>query len=146
MERRRSLGSLKSFFWYAPQLSEASILCFHVPNFLRTHHREWLQFGGCWRAGVLSFWSSLRAHQLTILVAAIADDCDIFVYWRWKVLVAQLCPTLCDPVDCNLPCSSVHMIFQTRILEWVASPFSRGFSWPRDQTRVFCIAGRLFTI
>ena len=45
-----------------------------------------------------------------------------------KVLVAQLCPPLCDPMDCNLPGSSIHGIFQTRILEWVALPFSWGSS------------------
>ena len=42
-----------------------------------------------------------------------------------KVLAAQSCPTLCDPVDCSLPGSSVHGTFQARILEWVAIPFSR---------------------
>ena len=42
--------------------------------------------------------------------------------------VAQLCLTLCDPVDCNLPGSSVHGILQARILEWVAISFSRGSS------------------
>ena len=60
--------------------------------------------------------------------------------------VAQLCPTLCDPMDCSLPGSSVHGIFQARILEWVAISFSRGSSRPRDRTRVFCIVGRHFTI
>ena len=45
-----------------------------------------------------------------------------------KVLVAQLCPTRCDPVDCSPPGSSVRGILQARILEWVAIPFSRGFS------------------
>ena len=48
------------------------------------------------------------------------------------VLVAQLSPTLCDPMDCNPPASSVHEIFQARILEWVAISFSRGSSQPRD--------------
>jgi len=47
---------------------------------------------------------------------------------------AQSCPTLCDPMDCSLPVSSVHEIFQARVLEWVAIPFSRGSSWPRDGT------------
>ena len=47
-------------------------------------------------------------------------------------LVAQSCPTLCDPMDCSLPGSSVHGIFQARVLEWVAISFSRGSSWPRD--------------
>ena len=59
-----------------------------------------------------------------------------------KVLITQLCPTLCDPVDCSPPDSSVHGILQTRLLEWVTIPFSRGSSQPRDQTQVFCIAGR----
>ena len=63
-----------------------------------------------------------------------------------KVLVAQLCPTLCDPLDYSLPGSSVHGISQVRILEWVAISFSRESSWPRDRTHVSCIAGRLFTI
>ena len=46
--------------------------------------------------------------------------------------VAQLCPTLCDPMDCKLPRSSVHEIFQTRVLEWVAISFSRESSQTRD--------------
>ena len=46
--------------------------------------------------------------------------------------VAQLCPTLCDPMDCSLPGSSIHGILQARILEWVAVSFSRRSSQPRD--------------
>ena len=53
----------------------------------------------------------------------------------------QLCPTLCNPMDCSLPGSSVHGILQARILEWVAMPSSRGSSQSRDQTCVSCIAG-----
>ena len=49
-----------------------------------------------------------------------------------KVLVAQSCPTLCDPIDCSPPTSTVHGIFQARILEWIASSFSRGSSRLRD--------------
>ena len=49
-------------------------------------------------------------------------------------------------MDCSPPGSSVHGIFQVRILEWVAYPFSRGSSWPRDRTQVSHIAGRFFTI
>ena len=56
--------------------------------------------------------------------------------------VAQSCLTLCNPMDCSLPGSSVHGIFQTRILEWVAISFFRRSSQPRDQTQVSCIAGR----
>ena len=46
------------------------------------------------------------------------------------------CPTLCDPVDCSLSGSSVHVIFQARILEWAAISFSTGSSQPRDRTPV----------
>ena len=51
-------------------------------------------------------------------------------------LVAQSCPTLCNPMDCSPPGSSLHGILQARILEWVAMPFSRRSSQPRDQTPV----------
>ena len=57
-----------------------------------------------------------------------------------KVNVAQSCPTICDPTD-----SIVHGILQARILERVASPFSRGSSQPRDWNQVSCIAGGFFT-
>ena len=63
-----------------------------------------------------------------------------------KELVTQSCLTLCDPVDCSLPGSSVLEILQTKILEWVAIPFSRGSSQPRDQTQVSHIAGRFVTV
>ena len=53
-----------------------------------------------------------------------------------KLLVAQSCLTLCDPMDCSLAGFSVHGILQATILEWVASPFSRGSSLPRDRTWV----------
>ena len=59
---------------------------------------------------------------------------------QMKVKVDQLCPTLCDPMG-----YTVYGILQTRILEWVAIPFSRGSSQPRDQTQVSCIAVGFFT-
>ena len=52
----------------------------------------------------------------------------------------QSCLTLCDPMDCSLPGSSVHAILQTRILEWVSMPSSRGPSRPRDWTCVSCVS------
>ena len=52
----------------------------------------------------------------------------------------------CNSMDCSLPGSSVHGIFQARILEWVAISFSRKSSQPRDRTRVSCFAGRFGTI
>ena len=62
--------------------------------------------------------------------------CYTAVMNMMKVKVAQLCPTLCDPMD-----YTVHRILQARILEWVAFPFSRGSSQPRSPT----IVGRFFT-
>ena len=64
---------------------------------------------------------------------------------KWSE-VAQLCQTLCDPMDSSLPGSTVHGIFQARILEWAAISFSRGSSQPRDRTPVSCIADRRFTV
>ena len=54
--------------------------------------------------------------------------------------VTQTCPTLCDPMDCSLPGSSVHGIFQARRLEWVATSYFRGSSWPWDQACLSCIS------
>ena len=51
-----------------------------------------------------------------------------------------------NPMDCSLPGSSLHGILQARVLEWVAISFSRGSSWPRDPTLVFCIPGRHFNL
>ena len=80
----------------------------------------------------------------------IPQTCESVTFHDRKVKseseVAQLCPTLCDPMDCSLPGSSIHRIFQAKVLEWVAISFSRGSSWPRDWTQVSCIAGRRFTI
>ena len=61
---------------------------------------------------------------------------------EWVSEVTQSCPTLCDPMGCSLPGSSLHGI----LLEWVAISFSRGSSWPWDRTRVSCIPGRCFNL
>jgi len=66
---------------------------------------------------------------------------NIYVNIVMKVKVAQSCLTLCDPMD-----YSVHGILQARILEWVAFPFSRGSSQPRDRTQVSSVSGEFFTI
>ena len=65
---------------------------------------------------------------------------------KWSENCSLLCLTLCDPMDCSPPGSSVHGIFQAGILEWVATPLSRGSSRPRDWPQVSCIAGPFFTI
>ena len=57
-----------------------------------------------------------------------------------KTLHAQSCPALCDPVDCSPSGASVHGISQARMLGWVASSFSRVFTWPRDWICVSCVS------
>ena len=69
--------------------------------------------------------------------------------YSYSCSIAQLCLTLCDPIDCSPPGSSVHGSLQARILESVAISFSRGSSRPKDRTCVSCVspalAGGLFT-
>ena len=96
---------------------------------------------------VLKAYITLEAES-----AWFTDQCSIrtegILYWWWKhpSTVVQLCLTLCDPMDYNLPGSSICRIFQARTLEWVAISFSRRSSQPRGWTWVSCIAGRFFTI
>ena len=61
-----------------------------------------------------------------------------------KCSVTKLCPTLCNPVDCSPPGSSVLGISQARILEWIAISFSRVSSWLKDRICISCIAGGFF--
>ena len=75
--------------------------------------------------------SSLRLH----LDKSVCINYSFTQEWKWKS-----CLPLCDPMDYTL-----HGILQARILEWVAFPFSRGSSQPRDQTQVSHVAGRFFT-
>ena len=65
--------------------------------------------------------------------------------WVSESEVTQSYPTLCDPIDCSLPGSSVHEIFQATVLEWIAISFSRGSFQPRDWTLVSHIVDRCFT-
>ena len=84
MGKCKSLGSVKSFLWYVPQLSGASFLRFHILSFLRVHHGEWLQPDGCQMADILSILSSLRAQQLTI-----HGGCNCWWLWHPCLLVWQ---------------------------------------------------------
>ena len=80
----------------------------------------------------LIFWPLL-------LLPAGSDKPTLSLTWS-EVKVAQSCLTLFDPMD-----YTVHEILQARILEWIAVPFSRGSSHPRDRTQVSRIAGGFFT-
>ena len=95
------------------------------------------------------YWNLVCLYFL-YLPALVLGDCTflwIVHFPRKKESeVAQSCSTLCLPMDCSLPGSSVHGIFQARVLEWVAISFSRGSSWPRYRTQVSCTTGRHFII
>ena len=82
----------------------------------------------------------VRHHQVSIIFT--------FTFFKEKVkqLVTQLCPVLFNPMDCSPSGFSVHGILQAKILEWVAIPFFKGLSQPRDQTQISCIIDRYFTI
>ena len=86
-------------------------------------------------------WQEFKKGRSSFLLV---EETSVHIFL--KVLVAQSCLTLSDPMDCSLPGSSVHGILQARILEWITIPFSRVSSWPRDQPAVSCTAGRFFTV
>ena len=65
---------------------------------------------------------------------------------KLKVLVTQLCLTLCDPTDCSLPVYSDHGILPARILEWVAISFSSRSSRPKDRIQVSYVMGQVLYI
>ena len=83
---------------------------------------------------------------LVLLSSCWRHQCSFLSCLYCRSEVAQSCTTVCDPIDCSLPGSSVHGIFQARILEWVAVSFSRGSSRPGEQTQVPRIAARRFTL
>ena len=70
---------------------------------------------------------------------------NVLLEWN-EMKFAQSCLTLCKPMDCSPPGSSVYGILQARRLGWVAIPFSRGSSWARDWTWVSCITCKFFTV
>ena len=86
----------------------------------------WRRFGRC---SLLSSFLRVAIHISILKIAGCS--------------VAQL--SLCGPMDCSPPGSSIHGILQARILEWVATYYSRASSQPKDWTHVFCIADRFFT-
>ena len=108
------------------ETTEDEMVVWHQWTWVGANSRRW------WRTGKPAVLQSMGSQRVRH-------------HWgteqqQWKrvllLLVAQLCLTLCSPMDCSPPGSSVHGIFQARILEWVAISYSRGSSWPRDQTHV----------
>jgi len=139
---------LSLFFWqeFETQRSSATYLRWwswwrliwhHTPSSGTTKQSYMYNLRGTWGKilrGSTGWNRNLSQYNLIIMKCC-----------EW-VKVAQSCSTLCDPMDCFLPVSSVHGILQARLLEWVAISFSRGSSQPRDQTQVSCIAGGFFTV
>ena len=97
----------------------------------------------CVRCSQKSLWRWQRHWEQRCMKNTVSRNVKM---GKVEVLVAPSCPTLCNPMDCSPPGSSVHGILQARTLEWVAMPFSRGSSWPTDHIQVSCIAGGFFTI
>ena len=102
------------------------------------------------RPPVLHCLPEMPSNHLTLccpllLLPSIFPSIRVFsnesaLHIKWPV--AHLCPTLCNPMDCSLPGSSVHGILQARIREWIAIFFSRQSSQSRNPTPASCIAGR----
>ena len=109
----------------------------------------------------LTFPSHISKAPLIALLISLSDNSNLseqeisflfflsnsYLHFNWKVLVAQACSILCNPMDCSLPGSSVHGILQASILEWVDFPFSRVSLQPRDPTQGLSpeLADRFFT-
>ena len=105
-----------------------------TPVFLPGESQGWGSLVGCSPWGCTESDTTEATQQQQQLVHF------VYVY----VCVSHSVVSLCNPVDYSLPGSSVYGILQTIILEWVAIPFSRGSSQPRDQTHISCTAGRFF--
>ena len=108
-----------------------------------------------WPLVLLGFWPLLIPSLFFSLTTHLKEDlryhiqllqlyccCSRCLGWY---LVTKSCLTLCDPLDCSPPGSSVCRILQTRILQWVAISFSWGSSWSKDWAWVSCTAGGFFT-
>ena len=109
------------------------------PGTANQHTVQWWFKKFCKGTKALKMRSAVTGHQ-KLRVTNWED------HQGWKCYLLSCVWVFVDPVDCSLPGSSVHGVLQTRILEWVVIPFSRGSSQPRDQTWVSCIAGRFFNI
>ena len=95
-----------------------------------------------WGNSIVHVWVCVYVYECVYMCVCTYCNTDICTSQRKSESeVTQLCLTLCNPMDCSLPGSSIHGIFQARILEWVAISFSRRSSQPRDWTQVSRIEG-----
>ena len=112
--------------------------------------KTWLSCNQCYKGIDASYRAGSHSSTLVSVNYVSCLPCDLLLLELEDCVCvcvcAQLCLTLCDPMDCSTPGSSVHGISQARALESVAISSSRGSSQPRDRTQVSCIAGRFFII
>ena len=125
--------------------SETSSFCFVHQSFIWLHC--WVVFQ-CMDSN-LFIHSHMVGHlcclQFWMMITNKASWTPVYSVYVCECMLSHVL-LFFNPMDCSPPGSSVHGILQARILEWVASPFSRGSSQPRDQIWVSCIAGRFFII
>ena len=114
-------------FWFLPAL-------FHI-----CPHPEILWLPAIWCVMPIVHNQILKDFQSSLL-AMIFMLSQVRFERKGKYMHAQYCPTLSGPMDCSPLGSSVHGIFQARILEWVAISYSRGSSQPRGPTRFSCVS------
>ena len=91
----------------------------------------------------LRFWASNAGGSGSVPGQEINSPCTVRCSQNYQInkcVCALSGPTLCDSMDGSPPGSSVHVIFQAKILEWAAISFSRGSSWPRNRTYVSCVS------
>ena len=110
-----------------------------VPGILQARTLEWvaISFTNAWKWKVKG--KSLGHVRLLVTRWTAAYQAPPSKGFSRQEYWSGLCLILWDPMDCSPPASSAHRIFQARILEWVAISFSRGSSWPRDQTHITCL-------
>ena len=116
--------------------------CFVPASF--TYH-----FARClflWHPWTFLLLHSILSHDYSKIYVSIFSLQTINKITFELLCMRASCFSLCNPMDCSQPGSSVHGILQARVLEWVTIPISRGYSWPRDWTQVSCLVGRFFTI
>ena len=141
------------------KISASLTMLKHLTMWITTNggkYWKWSEYQITWPAS-WEICMQVRKQQLELDVEQQTDsksgkeDVRLYIvtlltYMQSESEVSQLCPTLCGPMDCSLSGSSVHGIFQARVLGWVAISFSRGSSRPKNWTQVSHIAGRHFTV
>ena len=113
-----------------------------LPKYTPHHKSHFITISSCWCSTLSE--SVLPGFQLQGRSRSLVPSLLRFLYilgdFTCVCMYAQLYLPLCDPMDCNPPGSSVHGIFQAKILEWIAISYFRGSSQPTDQTHVSCIS------